>query len=813
MMIEDEELRQLFHVASLEHLQKLDDGLLHLEKQPDDHSHLEELLREAHSLKGDARMLGVKDVETLTHQIEHLLGQIKRREITLSSDLSDRLYQGLEALRHLVNESVTGEPSGVNTFVVLARLMGATAPETPSVPTAPDNLEQAESPPEQPSEQLSEQLSEQPPQGIPESPAIAAILSSIPPAPAPESPVLAPVDKVPEPKLAATIPGADASLNGNSQGVQGREYRIETIRVETRHLDALMTQAGELTVAKIRIAHHLTMIEELVNLQEEWAREASSYQYWDEMRLNRGGSAKSGISSPQRPTQGLNERLQQLGHSLQHLRSQVAEDSARLDTIVGDLEGGIRTLRLLPLSTIFQMMPRLVRELAKSQEKEVELLIEGGDTYADKRILEEMKDPLMHMIRNCVDHGIETPAERIAKGKSRTAKIVLRGQQVGNSIVLEVVDDGRGLDADKIKQTALKRGLAREEELAAMTRSQLYSLIFTPGFSTRNFVTEVSGRGVGLDVVRTNVERLKGSITVESNPGQGSLFRIQLGTTLATAPVMIIQVQGSPYAMPIEYIQTTRLVQDSEIFTLEGKPTIIFDNRPISIISLAHLLELPSPDPTTANPNQPHPCLILRIGEERLGLLVDAWIDQQDVVLKAQSKLLKRVRNIAGATILGTGEVCMILNPLDLLKSLQRIGVQSAPLQRQESPTQSSTLEKTTILLVEDSIATRTQEKRILEAAGYEVVTAVDGLDGYNKLRTRTFQAVISDVQMPNLDGLSLTSKIRQHKEYDELPIILVTSLASDEDKRRGADAGANAYITKGTFNQDVLLETLRRLV
>ncbi|OLP17101.1 hypothetical protein BST81_17245 [Leptolyngbya sp. 'hensonii'] len=501
----------------------------------------------------------------------------------------------------------------------------------------------------------------------------------------------------------------------------------------------------------------------------------------------------------------MDQRLEQFGSLVKTLQSALNEDTTRLELISHDLEEGIRTLRLLPLSTIFNLFPRMVRDLARQEGKQVELTIAGGDTRADKRILEEMKDPLMHILRNAVDHGIELPAEREQQGKPATATIHLRGYQTPTSIVLEVKDDGRGLDLEKIKQTALKKGLCREDDLATLSPSQIQSLIFTPGFSTCPLVTEVSGRGVGLDVVQTQVEKLKGHIQVESIPSQGCTIRIHLGLTLATMHVLIVALNQIPYAIPVEFVQTTCLVKREDIFTLEGRETIVHDDRPLSVAYLSDLLELPG---QSSLPTGSLPCIILQVGQERLGLFVDTLVDEQDVVLKPQSQLLKRVRNVSGATILGTGEVCMILNPQDLIKSVWQRGSAVEHFQADmRNPA------RPTVLLVEDSIATRTQEKRILEAAGYEVITAVDGMDGYNKLRSRPFDAVISDVQMPHLDGLELTTRIRQHQDYDEMPIILVTSLASDDDKRRGAEAGANAYITKGSFNQEILLTTLQRLI
>ncbi|MGB3208853.1 MAG: hybrid sensor histidine kinase/response regulator [Crinalium sp.] len=845
MMIEDEELRNLFKISSEEHIQNLETGLLHLEKNPNDTAKLQELLREAHTIKGDARMLGVKDVETLTHQIEHILGTIK--QTPLSSDSGDRIYHGLDAIRKLVHEAVTGEPANVKTFQVLAHLMGAktepppSQPETVVVVNASESLPEIELTPTVVEEIVAEvaELESKITAEInhteqifiePEvAPLLIESLSVIPLQPAA---IETTINGNNGHLIDATPAVAIAHSNGHSNSTasdrtdsqtavatvapaaaNNNNYRIDTIRVETKNLDALMTQAGELTVTKIRLAHQLTDIEEIVNLWEEWSRENSINRFSFNSETRFKTINKTSIKKLNNFQDRSTEKLEKLGNLVNRLRTSASEDVSRLETISGELEAGIRTLRLLPLSTIFNLFPRLVRDLARQQGKQVELVIQGGETKADKRILEEMKDPLMHMIRNCIDHGIETPEERQYLGKPPTATLRLTGYQSGSNIIIEIGDDGRGLDIEKIKQTAIKRGVCSEDEIASMTPRQIQSLIFAPGFSTRTIVTDISGRGVGLDVVRTNVERLKGTIQVSSNPGQGCTFKLQLGTTLTTAHVLIIDVAGISYALPVEFVQTTLLVSQDDIFSIEGRETIMLEGQPVSVVTLAELLELNYLAIGTNNAKT-LPCIILQVGEERLGLLVDALLDEQDVILKPQSKLLKRVRNILGATILGTGEVCMVLNPLDLRKSLRRNGGRSSfSLSETSNISVAEAKRKPVVLLAEDSIAIRTQEKRILESAGYEVITAVDGLDGFNKLKTRNFDVVVSDVQMPNMDGLTLASKIRQNKQYNELPIILVTSLASEDDKRRGAEAGANAYITKGNFNQEVLLETLKRLV
>jgi two-component system, chemotaxis family, sensor kinase CheA len=392
--------------------------------------------------------------------------------------------------------------------------------------------------------------------------------------------------------------------------------------------------------------------------------------------------------------------------------------------------------------------------------------------------------------------------------------------------VVEVSDDGSGLDVQAIKQTALKRKLFREEELAAMPLSQLHSLIFTQGFSTSPIVTDISGRGVGLDIVHANIENLKGSIQVESAPLIGTTFRLILPITLATARVLIVKDAGQSFAIPVEYIQTTHQVRPADIFTIEGHDTIVHDGQPVSVARLSKLIglgnaPLADSDDTSHRRNKRSqgaagqqdgptwtPCIVLSVGSVRLGLLVDELVDEHEIILKPLGVLLKRVRNVSSAAVLGSGEICVVLNPNDLLKSLWK---RSAPTLSPQ-PDQ-ETERKLSLLLVEDSITTRTQEKRILEAGGYTVVTAVDGLDGWAKLAADVFDAVITDIQMPNMDGLALAAKIRQDKKYQEMPIILVTSLSSDEDKRKGIEVGANAYITKSSFDQQVLLDTVRRLV
>jgi two-component system, chemotaxis family, sensor kinase CheA len=744
-MIQDNELREIFKIESSEHIQRLEEGFLRLETEPQNTAVLEEVFREAHSLKGASRMIGLTGIEKISHRLEDILGMAKKGTVTLASDVIDRLYKGLDAIRNYVKEAVQGELSEVNLSHVLDQL------KTPLEGQALSS-------------------------GAKENNSKIQILQS---------------------KIEPSNELSDIKETAFS------DFRIDTIRVETNKLDKLMSQSGELNVTKLRIVQRVEDIQDVI-------------MHWDSMYKNLSDAGlltadidprNGDLSSRKYKIQSLKILIEEFGIQLNTLKNAINEDSSRLGVVSTEFNDSINRIRLLPLSTVFNLFQRMVRDLAKNKAKEVRLVIEGGETAADKRIIEEMKDPLMHMVSNAVDHGIEMPDTREQKNKPRTGTIILKAFQTQSNVVIEVSDDGQGLNNEAIRKAAQRRKISNENELATMSPSQIHSLIFVSGVSTSTFVSDVSGRGVGLDVVRTNVERLKGTIEVESMPEIGCTIRVRLPLTLATSRAMLVKVNSRIYAIPVEYIQTTFLVHRNKIFNIEGRRTIVFDKVPISVADLSDLLELQRAHSHTS-PSETFPCIILSIGDDKLGVLVDELLDEQEIVLKQYSSVLKRTRNSSGATILGTGEVCMVLNPYDLIKSVKKVGTSEVTRKPDgEAETRKS------VLVAEDSITVRTQMKRILEGAGYEVVVAVDGLDAYNKLAGRSFDALVSDIMMPNMTGLALTEKVRQNKKYKEMPVVLVTSLASDEDQRRGLEAGANAYITKPTFDQKVFLDTLRRLI
>ncbi|KWT90169.1 hybrid sensor histidine kinase/response regulator [Candidatus Magnetominusculus xianensis] len=794
-MIEDKELREIFNAETQEHIQNIEDGLLQLEKQEpvDKKALMEGLFREAHSLKGSARQLGVNKIELLGHTLEDMLNAAKRGLRELSPDMVNGIYKCLDAIKELLEEAVMGKASSVNVTNIIAELKAAKSAGPPPVAVQISEIAkpaQCQLPPEIPAAPPKEAAAppvELMPAAQPEVPEIPKIILQVAPADKPHE-----AEEIDKPQEAADMP---VSQEHESPAVmqEGKRFTIDTIRVETYKLDALMLHVGELLVMKNRINQRLTDIEETVHM-------------WNTKVLKelRGNAALN-----------KHKHIEDFSGTLNNLKGSLYEDDARLSFISKEIEERARTLMLLPLSNVFNPFKRMVRDLANQKSKEIDFVVEGGETKAEKRILEEVKDPLMHIIRNSIDHGIETPDERLVRGKSKTGTITVKAYKKASNIIIEVIDDGRGLNVEKIKETAIKNKLASVETLTGMPLAELYNFIFMPGFTTSPIITDISGRGVGMDVVKTALARLKGTVSVDSTPTQGCRMTISLPVTVSTTRVFIVKAAGKTYALPIDFVRTTYMASIADIYNVEGQKTITFDNSPMSVVHAADILELKGDNGgglknkniSTSRQGR-FPCIVFTLDGENFGVMVDTLVDEQEIVIKSYGGILKSVRNVIGSTILGTGEVCMVLNPADILKTIKTKGFTSVSLQKVEAQER-----PITVLVAEDSITTRTQLKRILEGAGYEVTVSVDGMDALRKLELANFDAVVSDVEMPNMNGLVLTEAIRKNKKYKELPVILVTTLSSEEDMRKGAEVGANAYITKPAFDRQVFLDTLKRLI
>lgn len=611
--------------------------------------------------------------------------------------------------------------------------------------------------------------------------------------------------------------GQDNSNNKFNESFKATDNTtIKTLRVDTKKLDQLVSQAGELIIAKIKAKDHLNEIEKIIRSLEDWQREWSKLKQqiktFDRKPIRpsdlpSGTSIYSQNKNISTLLDGTSSKLSTFLTNMNSLYKVIQEDDARLNLIVNELEEKIKSVRVLPLATIFHMLPRMVRDISRDKEKEIELIISGSETSVDKKIIEEIKSPLIHIIRNAIDHGVESPADRIKKGKSPVGKILLNAYHLENSVQIDIIDDGRGIDLEAIKRKVLQKGLLTSAELQAMNDDQIMNIIFWPGFSTGEIVTDISGRGIGLDVVYTKITQLNGKVSIMSTLGEGCKVSIQLPVTMATIKSFLVKVNEQNFAIPTSSIKTALLINPQEIFYKEGRETIIVDNKTLPVCRLSRILEMPEysqiPDKVVV--------IVIQAEDVQVGFIIDKLVGDQEILHKNLTPPLMRVRNVAGVTTLGSGELCLILNVGDLIKSAYSyFGMSKKQLIINR---ENASHNQKNILVVDDSVTTRILERNILRAAGYKVTVAVNGLDALTKLISEKFDLVVSDVEMPEINGFELTERIRKDERHHDIPIILVTSLASEIDRRKGLGLGANAYITKGSFDQEDLLLNIRKLI
>jgi two-component system chemotaxis sensor kinase CheA len=466
---------------------------------------------------------------------------------------------------------------------------------------------------------------------------------------------------------------------------------------------------------------------------------------------------------------------------------------------------------MLPVTTIFSPLRLQLREMARAAGKQVALDLDDGGAEADRQVLERLGEVLMHLLRNAVDHGVEPAKVRIAAGKPAEGRIALRAEVSGDRLTLVVADDGAGLDLAAIRQRAIASGQLSEADLARMGEAELIELIFVPGFSTRPTVSKLSGRGVGLDIVRTRVERMQGRIAVRSVAGVGCAFTISLPLSLTSSHGLLLRAGRSTYVLPLDSVQRIIPVSAHDIRMLEGRTALLVDDRPLALV---HLTDLLGREPATivGDVHSTWHGLLIGSGERQAVCLVDAVLGEHELMVYRLPAPLHQVPCVAGATILADGKVVPILDVVDLLRAA--IGSRRTI---QLATAVSGPARKTTVLVVDDSITTRTLEKNILEAAGYQVRLAIDGDEALRLLDQLADDGgcdlMLSDVDMPRLNGFDLTARVRADTRYQHLPIVLVTSLDTAEDRERGISAGADAYIVKRQFEQQILLDTIARLI
>ncbi|MDO8680800.1 MAG: response regulator [Acidobacteriota bacterium] len=756
----DELLKKLlatFRVEADEHLKAMSAGLLACEKLPaggERAATIEQVFREVHSFKGAARAVNLTHIESFCQSLEDVFAALKGERLAVSPPLLDLLHQAVAALGELLVADADAFPA-----------------HTPAVTALIRRLDEA-------------------------------LKGTAPAAPAPPAPPVSP----PASETRAE-PAAGVAANPPHPA-------SATVRVSTAKLDAVMCQAEELLTPRLAADQRARELRETGAMLAEWKKQRARTQ--PALRLL-DRSLERGVAAG--GTQGLPNLLEYLETEKLHMKmiedrlarlTRFAErDRRMLAGMTDGLLNDVKEMQLLPFASLLEIFPRVARELARDQGKETELVIRGGEIEIDRRILEEMKDPLLHLLRNCIDHGIEKPAARERKNKPPRGTVTLAISQTdsGKAEVL-VADDGAGIDLAKVKAATIRLGLVSGEEAERLGEQGMLAFVFRSGVSTSPIVTDVSGRGLGLAIVREKIERLGGTIAIDSRPDRGTNFRIVLPLTLATFRGVLVRVGEHLFVIPAISVERVARVAVQDLRTVENRETIALDGRAVSLAWLSDALELPRPRAAEQAPASA-PVVVLGAETARVAFRVDEVLGEQEVLVKPLGRQLARVRNVAGACGLGTGQVVPVLNVPDLLKSaVRRAAAPSAPAA--EEP---ATTAKRSILVVEDSITSRSLLKNILEAAGYAVTTAVDGIDAYTALKTAAFDLVVSDVEMPRMDGFGLTTKIRADKQLAELPVVLVTALESREHRERGIDVGANAYIVKSSFDQSNLLEIVQRLI
>ncbi|MCU0598621.1 MAG: hybrid sensor histidine kinase/response regulator [Desulfobacterales bacterium] len=780
-----QQLMEAFRSEAKERIESMFANLTALEKSAEPgkkHQILEVVYREAHSLKGAARSVGISTIESLCQSLEEIFNQIKEGILNFSTELFDKLHEATAVIEKFIFSSESEQNELIK--IISDLIEALTALKSQSVATGKIEKKHADDK---------------------ESAAVGSIAikrSGQPP--------LASTDKEIQNKLETDIP----ENNLRASFAAGKTNIGDTVRISSAKLDSLLLKAEELIIIKQILVQHLDRLKKANETLRAWKIKSKRAKF----KLK-----ESGITAD---SQGILNRFYQMAESnhanIEGLSSILKEMTVSLDQnhrmlglMIDELLEEMKSTSLLPFSSLFAILPRMVRDIAREQNKDIDIEISGSDIEIDKRILESIKDPILHMIRNAADHGIEKPEIRKRAGKQPWGTIRISvTQPEGHHVDLIIQDDGSGIRVDSLKNLAVRKGIILTEHAEALTDQEALGLIFQSGISTSPIITEISGRGLGMAIVKEGIEALGGSIRIQNTPGLGAAFHVSLPVTLATFRGILVSASGHFFILPNSHVEHVVKVTPGEIKTAKNRPVISLKGSAVSFMNLSDLLDLPQAADVNVKRTKRKtisiPTVLLQKGDQKIAVGVDTIINEQEVLVKNLGKQLRRVPYVSGATILASGKVVPVLNVSKLIQKASKMNLHGfvASQTRDEKSDQAKS-----ILVVEDSFTSRTLLKNILEASGYSVKTAIDGEDGFSNLQSGFFDAVVSDVQMPKMDGFKLTQKIRGDTALSHLPVILVTSLDSPADKEKGIDVGANAYIVKSSFDQSNLLEVLERLV
>jgi len=731
-MFNREDFIAKFKEEAVERLQRLNEGYIQLEISWPNKEVLVDLMREAHTLKGSARMVGLNSISELAHALEDILQMIKEEKLKPGEEVSEVVFQILDAMLNLAEDGDNNDEL-VGSLVSAARKVGKGQPETKKRLT---NLSKRKSDDERSKDKHEENEKE-----------------------------------------------------------EIKVHQMSTIRVKSAQIDEQLNLVGESVIIANRLLSNTSELKNLYKkirlLSELWGQIKDRLQ-----EISNDRYMMEQLRSFNLVVRSLDEESK--------LVIDFLDTVAKLDFVLNDLHQRSMELRMLPASYIFSLFPRAVRDMAREFSKKIELKIEGEDTLIDKRVLEEIYDPLIHILRNAVDHGIEMPEERVALGKPETGTIIISAKQEGDRIIVKVSDDGRGIDPELIKRIALKKGLITEAEAKTISDREAIYLIFKPGFSSKATTTETSGRGIGMDVVKLHIEeKLKGHVEIETEKGKGTTFILTLPLTLAVVRCLLIKTAGMLFAVPTSNVQETLIFGDDDIVISGGERQLKLRDEFLPFVKLADVLGM-------QGIYEGNLALVVNMAGKTIAYEVEEILDEIPVVIKPIDEAINKSRLFAGATILGSGEIVLILNMAELVRSTN---VTSFIDSKGIKAVGKTSGRKPRILVVEDSLTTRELEISLLRAAGYEVEGARDGYEAFNLLKQKRYHLVLTDIQMPRMNGYEFIRRVKRDAKLKNIPMVVVSSRSSKKDIEVGLNAGADAYITKSDFERDRLLSLIARLV
>jgi len=746
----DASLLELFRLEAEAQTQVLGAGLLILERNPTQADQLEACMRAAHSLKGAARIVGLEGGVRVAHVMEDCLVGAQEGRLQLRPEHIDALLLGTDLLLRIAMPEGAAEPAEIYALVAQLKALAAGAADAP--------------PPAR---------------------------RSLPLPPEPASPV-APEAEPGAAELTAAEPG-----RADSRPAEGGE---RVLRVTAERLNRLLDLSSKSLVESQRLKPLLASQRRWKRLQNGVGRALEGVQE----ALQEAGfdlSTRAVLADARRL---LDECQQMLGQQAGEL-DEFAWQAAQRAQLLYD---NALACRMRPLADVLVGQARLVRDLGRSLGKQVRLHVEGEATQVDREVLEKLEAPLAHLLRNALDHGIETPEARLAAGKPAEGVISLKARHQAGSLLLEVADDGAGVDLPRLRAAIVRRQLATEETAAQLSEAELLTFLFLPGFSLREQVTELSGRGVGLDVVQHMLRQLRGGIQLEQLPGQGASFQLEVPLNLSVVRSLVVEIGGEAYAFPLAHIERTCELEPAAIVQLEGRQHFTYEERPVGLVAASQLLQRPPGMPA----QESIPVVLIGAREALYGIAVERFIGERTLVVLPLDPRLGKLQSISAGALLDDGSAVLILDVEDLLRSLEKL-LSSGRLERIARGGQAASMARKRVLVVDDSLTVRELQRKLLLNRGYEVAVAVDGMDGWNALRAEHFDLLITDIDMPRMDGIELVTLLRRDHRLQSLPVMVVSYKDREEDRRRGLEAGADYYLAKASFHDEALLDAVAELI